>query len=92
MSEINYAFNNLYATDSPWTDEDYAIAEKMSDYWVNFISTGNPNGGNLTQWPANANGTLQTMVLGDSWGAADLATSEEKVSFVEEFFSNFVAW
>ena len=25
-SEINYVLNNLYATDLPWTSEDYAIA------------------------------------------------------------------
>ncbi|KAJ4419123.1 hypothetical protein N0V82_005136 [Gnomoniopsis sp. IMI 355080] len=92
MSEINYAFNNLYATDSPWTADDYAIADKLSDYWVNFISTGNPNGGNLTNWPANANGTAQTMVLGDSWGVEDVASSEEKITFIEDFFSNFAAW
>lgn len=92
MSEINYAFNNLYATDSPWTDADYEIADKLSDYWVNFISTGDPNGGSLPEWPVSANASLQTMVLGDSFGVAELATSEEKVSFVEEFFSNFAAW
>lgn len=92
MSEINYAFNNLYATDLPWTAEDYVIADTLSDYWVNFISTGNPSGGNLTSWPANSNGTAQVMVLGDSWGVEDVASSDAKINFVEEFFSNFAAW
>lgn len=92
MSEINYAFNNLYATDSPWTAEDYEIAETLSNYWVNFISTGDPNGGNLTAWPASANASTQTMVLGDSWGVADLATSDEKITFVEDFFSKWPAY
>lgn len=91
-SEINYAFNNLYATDSPWTTEDYEIADKLSDYWVNFISSGDPNGDGLTNWPVNTNGTTQTMVLGDSWGVADVATSEEKISFVEDFFSHFAPY
>lgn len=92
MSEINYAFNNLYGTDSPWTDADYEIADMLSDYWVNFISTGDPNGGGLPSWPVSANDSLQTMVVGDSFGAVDVATSEEKVSFVEEFFSKFEAY
>ncbi|KAI3397646.1 hypothetical protein diail_10517 [Diaporthe ilicicola] len=57
-SEINYVLNNLYNTDMPWTEEDYEIAEIINAYWVNFIKTGSPNGGNLTQWPAaSADGT-----------------------------------
>ncbi|KAJ5544341.1 alpha/beta-hydrolase [Penicillium frequentans] len=51
-SEINYVLNNLYATDKPWTAEDYAIAKNMNAYWANFIKTGNPNGKGLVSWPA----------------------------------------
>lgn len=41
----------ISATNLPWTAEDYVIADTLPNYWVNFISTGNPNGGNLTDWP-----------------------------------------
>lgn len=27
-----------------WEEEDYEIAEKISNYWVKFIKYGNPNG------------------------------------------------
>lgn len=66
-SEINYVLNNLYDTDSPWTSEDYVIADTMNHYWVNFIKTGNPNGDGLVSWPqVNAtNATVQ--VVGDQF-------------------------
>lgn len=94
MSEINYAFDNLYATNSSWTDADRQIANTLSDYWVNFIATGDPNGAGLAEWPASANGSLQTMTLGDSFGVISLADEEleEKVSFIAEFFAKFPAW
>ncbi|KAG6617349.1 Prolyl oligopeptidase [Phytophthora cinnamomi] len=47
MSEINYCFNSLYGTDSPWEADDNAIAEVMSTYWANFVENLYPNGGNL---------------------------------------------
>lgn len=85
-SEINYVLNNLYDTDLPWVAEDYEIAKIMNAYWVNFIKTGNPNGGNLTYWPAaNANSsTVQEVGIG--WGQIDLAISKEAVTLFENWF------
>ncbi|KAJ5946523.1 hypothetical protein N7454_003362 [Penicillium verhagenii] len=65
-SELNYALNNLYAVDSPWTIEDYEIADKLSDYWVNFISTGNPNGDGLPYWPEAGAKSAEIMQVGDA--------------------------
>ena len=88
MSEINYAFNNLYATDRPWADEDYSIAETMSSYWVNFISNGDPNGAGLAKWPSNNNGNATTMELGDAFRIVPVAQSTH-ISFMKEWFSKW---
>jgi hypothetical protein len=39
-SEIPYVMNTLDTADRPFTDADRKIADTMSSYWVNFISTG----------------------------------------------------
>lgn len=91
-AELWYAFNNIpygYFDDSdPWTTDDYTIEGVMSQYWANFIKTGNPNGGNLTYWPASSNVT-QTMWLGDSLGAQAIADSD-RIAFMQKFFAQQV--
>ncbi|CAH1790987.1 unnamed protein product, partial [Owenia fusiformis] len=34
-----------------WDDNDVIIENQMLKYWTNFGKTGNPNGGNLLEWP-----------------------------------------
>jgi len=49
-SEIAYALHTLNKWDRPWTNADKKLETIMSDYWVNFAATGNPNGNNLPVW------------------------------------------
>lgn len=89
-SEINYVLNNLYDTDSPWTDEDYAIAATMNSYWVNFIKTQDPNGNAangsaLVDWPA-ADDSKTVQTLGNSFEQSPLA-KEAQISLFEDWFS-----
>jgi para-nitrobenzyl esterase len=49
-AELNYVFNNLLPGPA-WSDADRALAEAMSSYWVNFATTGDPNGKGLPTWP-----------------------------------------
>lgn len=41
--EIAYAFNNVSSTMPTATDTDLRLADAMSDYWVRFAATGDPN-------------------------------------------------
>jgi carboxylesterase type B len=56
-SEIQYVFNNVNGkpsgtgTPRAWTDSDRKLADLMSSYWVNFATTGDPNGKGLLKWP-----------------------------------------
>ncbi|GIK05794.1 hypothetical protein Aspvir_009907 [Aspergillus viridinutans] len=84
-SEINYVLNNLYATDKPWTTEDYTIAKTMNQYWANFIKTGNPNGDGLVSWPAVKSSELVQHV-GDGWGQIRVVSSK-KVELFKNWFA-----
>ena len=54
-AEIVYALDNLENDPGPIgsgtiSAADQAYADQVSDYWVNFMKTGNPNGPKLEQW------------------------------------------
>ena len=54
-AEIPYALNwpnGTHSTNVPWTDADRRLADQVSSYWINFATTGDPNGKGLPAWPA----------------------------------------
>jgi para-nitrobenzyl esterase len=61
--EVPYAYDNLKFVDRPWEPIDRELATTMSDYWVNFIKRGDPNGKDLPKWPAYDLNGKQVMVL-----------------------------
>ena len=71
-SELPYVFDNLDKSPRPWTMKDTAIAETMSRYWVNFLTTGDPNGKGLPVWPAFKDAPEKTMELGDTTEAKEM--------------------
>jgi para-nitrobenzyl esterase len=48
--EVPYAYDNLGKVRRPYQSEDRQLAKYMSNYWVNFVKTGNPNGKGLPVW------------------------------------------
>ena len=60
-AEVPYAFNGPVAL---WTNVDRALADAMSSYWVNFASSGDPNGAGLPAWPALQPNAHERMILG----------------------------
>ncbi len=63
-SEIAYAFGNLNPP-RPWTDTDRQLSEAMSSYWVNFATSGDPNGKGVVAWPKYTANDDASLILGD---------------------------
>lgn len=49
--EVPYSFDNLRFVKRPWEPVDHELAKSMSDYWVSFVKTGNPNHSKALSWP-----------------------------------------
>lgn len=93
-SELWYVFNNIPYSDYSnvtWTPRDYQIEEKMSNYWANFIKTGNPNGDGLVHWPATTE-TKNVMWLGNSWGAGPLSKADARIEFIKRWEHTLKQW
>ena len=48
------------------TEADHAFVTTMSDIWVRFAETGNPNGGGRPDWPAYTSTNEAYMELGET--------------------------
>jgi carboxylesterase 2 len=91
MTEIQYTQYNLYNVYyGEWEEEDYEIAENMSNYWVNFIKHGNPNGDGLIYWDNVNASTTTTQELGDGWGPKIIAR-DDQIALFESWFASLAA-
>jgi para-nitrobenzyl esterase len=73
--EVAYAYDNLRFIDHqlrPLNATDDKLATTMSNYWVNFVKTGDPNGKGLPVWPIYDTNAPKIMLLGDQSEAAPL--------------------
>jgi para-nitrobenzyl esterase len=86
--EVPYAYDNLKFVDRPWEATDHKLAQTMSDYWANFIKTGNPNGKGLPQWPAYTLDKKQIMLLGKEQKAAPIPDREALDFLVSKLAEN----
>lgn len=87
-SEMWYAFNTLGEGVPParnWRDWDYQLAEIMNQYWTNFITTGDPNGEGLAEWP-KADENMGYIELG-----AGITTHQEPLNTLEELMAEYTA-
>jgi para-nitrobenzyl esterase len=64
-AEIPFVFNNIALTEHTTTGskEAYALADKVSQAWINFAKTGNPNHKGLPHWPAFTDAKRSTMIF-----------------------------
>lgn len=59
-----YCYNNIPADSKLYNESDRALADLFSDYFANFIRSGDPNGEGLPAWEESRDGT-NLMLLGD---------------------------
>ena len=52
-----YCYNNIPADSKLYDESDRQLADLFSNYFVNFIRTGDPNGDGLPDWEQSADGT-----------------------------------
>jgi para-nitrobenzyl esterase len=78
-SEIPYWTRNYRILDRPFTAKDAETSEVLSNYWLNFVKTGSPNGKGVPAWPVVKAGTPETMDLGDPIRVRPIM-SEEKLN------------
>ena len=72
-AEIPYVFNNAHLLQGGAREVDIELADLMSDYWVNFARSGNPNGDELPQWEPYSNAERHYMRFdGDATPGMDL--------------------
>ena len=64
-AEVPYALHTLKTWKRTWQQADYDLEKIMSDYWVNFAKTGNPNGQGLPEWKSYDKQSGNIMELGD---------------------------
>jgi len=64
-AETAYVTDNLaLETWVPRDDQDQQLADVMSDYWVQFATSGNPNGGDNPPWPTYSPDSRTYLELG----------------------------
>jgi len=64
-AELWYVFDHLDQSPWNWTAGDRKLAGEMSNYWVNFAKSGDPNGPGLPLWPAFTNTESKVQYLAD---------------------------
>ncbi len=62
-SELPFVFRTQRLIDLPWTAAERQLSDTLSDYWINFVRTGNPNGAGLPNWPAYSDAQVMELSL-----------------------------
>lgn len=84
--EIPFVFNNadVHASMTGGSEEAVALADIMSQAWINFARRGNPNTEELPQWPAYDNSDGATMFF-DNTCEVKYNHDKELIGFVRQF-------
>lgn len=89
-AEIEYAMGNLHLVDDyVWTTDDFKASETMSNFFANFVKTGNPNGKNLPEWEsAKADDTTPPVMIIDTESGTKDAVHDARYRFLDTTYNN----
>jgi para-nitrobenzyl esterase len=79
-----YVFSNLRPENKAFRDVDFKLSEMMTSYWVNFATTGDPNGTGLPKWTPYDLGAEPYLEFGDTIQLRNHLL-KEPLDFLEEF-------
>ncbi|HEX4001593.1 MAG TPA: carboxylesterase family protein [Candidatus Acidoferrales bacterium] len=86
-SEVAYVFGNLGGPNRPApTADDLAISQEMQSYWINFATTGDPNGAGLPSWPAFTEGAPLVMRFGVNPGPAPIP-NQDRLKVLDTYYT-----
>ncbi|MBC7567468.1 MAG: carboxylesterase family protein, partial [Pedobacter sp.] len=86
-SDIEYSLGNLSTNKVyAWTPEDYKASETMQNYFVNFVKTGNPNGGDLPKWYGLQSSQPKVMVI-DAESKSESERNLRRYVLMDTFFN-----
>lgn len=85
--EINYVFGHVEQNfNYQYTEEDKKLSAIIMNYWVNFASTGNPNGNGLPEWPQfDAKSSNAVMYLKSPSPFTGPVPNGPQLEFIEEY-------
>jgi len=86
FAELWYVFDHLDQSPWQWSQADRRLARTMSDYWVNFAISGNPNGRDLPLWRPLTGDNGPVQYLGDSITAGVLPDTS-RLKMIEKVYS-----
>ncbi len=84
-AEIEYALGNLPTNRVyDWQPEDYKVSEIMQTFFVNFISTGNPNGLGVPEWPVVKSGQPAIVMHIDAATGAEVEKHRDRYLLLDK--------
>ena len=90
--EHHYVFQTFLRSGRPYKGYDFELSCILSDYWTNFIKTGNPNGEELPAWTPYTAESPQVLDIGNTLTMRELPRTEEMQEKIDQLKANRIPY